>query len=100
MQKVARPVGAEFVEMLCTNCQNGVLRTQLEQSEVHWSCSIDIHCLPNMWDVECHNCRHPVSVAIPGPYLVYKSKEFILFDSARTKINALRTLLRTLTSQR
>src|SRR5690625_5747483 len=71
-----------------------------EQCEAHWTSSIDIHCAPNTWDLECHQCRRHVSFAIPGPYLVYKSREFILFDSALTKINALRALLRRSTTQK
>lgn len=100
MPKTSRPINAEFVELLCESCKNGVLRIQAVQSEIHWSSSIDIHCAPNLWDMECHNCQHPVSFAIPGPYIVYKTREFILFDSVLDKINALRALLRSSTSQR
>lgn len=100
MQKVSRPIDAEFVELLCDNCKTGVLRIQPEQCEAHWTSSIDIHCAPNTWELECHQCRRHVSFAIPGPYLVYKSREFILFDSALAKINALRALLRRSTTQK
>jgi hypothetical protein len=94
MAKTSRPINAEFVELLCDRCQNGVLRIQAEQSELAWSSSIDIHCAPSLWDMDCHNCRHPVSYSIPGPYLIYKSRKFVLYDSVTDKINALRALLR------
>ncbi len=91
-----RQISAEFVELRCSQCAGGVYRLTRPQSEQteKWRESVVIQCNPTVWDCACHLCGHQTAFMRPGPFVVYKGKEFVLFDSVEEKVQALRALLR------
>lgn len=96
MRRSTRQISAEFVELRCSQCARGVYRLTSPQSEhtERWQNSVAIQCNPTVWDCACHHCGHQAAFMRPGPYIVYKGKEFVLFDSVEEKVKALRALLR------
>lgn len=102
MQFNRRIIEAEFVEIVCSDCREGVYRMNVRQPEYadHWTDSVTVQCAPTMWGLACHRCNREITFAIPGPYLMYKGKEFILYDSVQDKIAALRSVMRRISDGR
>ena len=102
MQFNRRIVEAEFVEIVCDDCRQGVYRMNNQQPEHadRWTDSITIQCNPTVWGLKCHRCGQEITIAMPGPYLIYRGKKFILHDSVQDKIAALRSVMRKISDRR
>ncbi|MDQ2077562.1 hypothetical protein [Marinimicrobium sp. ABcell2] len=98
IERVSTAVSAQFYEQRCPKCPVGVLRLNPIQEEAgeHWLNPVVYRCDPTVWNMRCHHCGHQLAISLPGPYIEFKDRKFVLFDSVELKINALRALIRKL----
>lgn len=96
MAIVSRFVQAEFIELKCGHCDKGVFRLKHPPNEYSekWLDPVTIQCAPTIWDSACHHCGHESGHMTPGPFLMYKGRKFVLYDSVTEKITAMRALMR------
>lgn len=73
MPQKTKPIQAEFVEFICSQCNQGVYRVRGRVLKSN----------PRQWEHHCSHCDHTAFLTAVFPMIRYKEKDFMLADEVR-----------------